>query len=143
MSDQSKQWAKTLANWYAKTGDQIAHAGIYSDGVVFYLVGGPKRQWDVSERLAIPERLMELLGEATIAMARSDDGFCGTVVVLGSLPVTVRAMQAVSDFLRSSTPPETLVFSDNRQQDLNTIAAFVEFLEVPEEEVFVRRTTEE
>jgi hypothetical protein len=143
MSEQTKQWAKKLANWYARTGDETAQAGIYADGVVFYLVASPRRQWDVSERLTIPEQLMELLGGATVATARSDDDFCGTVVVLGSLPVTVWAMQMVGEFLRSSTPPETLVFSDNRQEDVNTIATFVNFIEVPEEDVFIQRTTRE
>ncbi|WP_417737774.1 hypothetical protein [Rosistilla oblonga] len=97
--------AKTAANWYAQEGGDAAHAGIYDDGAVLYLC--------VTE--ATQQAIVEQIGASVVASERSDDGFCGAVII--SSDDWQHGLDVVSGIMR-------LTFTDCRQKDDHTIQKF-------------------
>lgn len=102
-------FAKVFAEWYAEVGSSFAMAGIYTDGVVFYLCVTEMHQAD----------LVMKLGARVTGTGRSADGFCGTIVVSSydwqwSMDIVSSDIEAFSQ----------LYYRDNRLEDAHKIEWF-------------------
>jgi hypothetical protein len=114
-----KSAAKTLANFYARSGERTAQACIYDDGVVLYLAASAdsERNWT------------EALAGVVVDKARSDDGLIvAYILVKPGLP-----SDEIMDYLATCNEAwqggETLPYKDNRDSDWHTIRDFVSLLE--------------
>ncbi|MCA9032727.1 MAG: hypothetical protein KDA66_18055 [Planctomycetaceae bacterium] len=101
--------AKTLANWYAEIGGDPAHASIYMDAVILYVCLSEESQ----------SRMAAELSQEVLAFARSDDDFCGAIVVRPDH--WMHCLDVASTFTE-------LAITDNRQKDAHTVAGFVGLL---------------
>lgn len=107
--------AKVLANFYSETGDASVFASIYDDGVILYLMKSAKTQWE----------LEEVLGKRVRERARSDDGFCGVIILpFKKFP---RTFDKINEFFRARG--DNLKFNDNRERDAHTITLYCSMLE--------------
>ena len=99
-------YAKTAANRYAKIGGDPAHASVYDDGAIIYVC--------VTEDTQV--QIVTELGDNVKESARSDNGFCGAIIVKSDH--WMHCLDIVAVFVE-------LGWKDCRQMDSHTIELFV------------------
>lgn len=127
--------AQALADYYSRSGNHTAHAGLYTDGAIVYLAVTEDTQNELLSR--------DDTDQWQIESARSADGFCGVLIVRGEympdlrdgddLPAYLRTIATgvfVDNFLDyiSHEMGGDLKVTDNRDKDHHLIDDFVDLV---------------